>query len=60
LLQPNNDKDLVKVASQHAVTTPGGITEHSVASESEDLFSACQTYIYLTINLSDALFPEPT
>lgn len=30
------------------------------ASEVEDIYTPCQTYIYLTLNLNEPLYPEPT
>ena len=31
----------------------------STHPEAEDIFQACQTYVYVTIELSEPIFPQP-
>lgn len=49
-------------SSAGGVTTPLNTSTElpTTATEIEDIYSPCQSYVYLTLNLSEALYPEPT
>lgn len=65
MLMPVTPRELPeKSSSAGGNTTP--VNASSVndppasAVEVEDIYTPCQTYVYLTVNLSEALYPEPT
>ena len=66
MLAPVQVREMARNASQISSATPNNVTNGSIdgapssAQEVEDIYSPCQSYVYLTINLSEPLFPEPS
>lgn len=62
MLMPVPLAEIKESASQKAETpmTPGQQQQEQSAEEPEDVYSPCQTYIYITVSLDEPLYPEPT
>lgn len=57
---PNEVKESMSPSQAATPMTPGQQQQEPSNEEPEDIYSPCQTYIYLTINLDEPLYPEPS